>query len=93
MSAPQKCVYDLVYEKIGASYDVKRVSDMYNNVENVEISKFDDKCLELSFLTYFIDFSIKHNIDWYSPLVILVNFQKKRCEVQNEQFQNLTKNV
>ena len=71
MRAPQKCIYRLVYDKIGASYDAKRVSDMCNGVENVEISKFDDKCLELSFIIYFIEFSIKNNLDWYSTIVIL----------------------
>ena len=36
-----------------------------NGVENDEFSEFVEKCLELSFLIYFIEFSVKNNVDWY----------------------------
>ena len=48
---------------------------MCNGVENVEISKFDNKCLELSFIIYFIEFSVKNNLDWYSLIVMLRTFE------------------
>ena len=59
----QICIINRVYDKIGASYDAKRVFDMCNEVYNVEISKFDFKCLEFGFLMYFIEFSVKNNVD------------------------------
>ena len=39
-------------------------------VEKNEISKFDEKCLELIFLISSIEFSVKNNVDWCSQIVI-----------------------
>ena len=42
-----------------------------NGVENDEFPEFVQKCLELSFLMHFIEFSVKNNVDSYSQIFIL----------------------
>ena len=40
-----------------------------NEVENDEFSEFVEKCLELSFLMYFIEFSVKNTVELHSQIL------------------------